>query len=69
MLALLGETPSALSVEGTLGDKEKAQAIHATGVIGRKPIFGAAPPDGVGHSLRQSVRIWDLGPVIPTPSR
>ena len=26
MLALLGETPSALSVELTLGDKEKAQA-------------------------------------------
>ena len=27
MLALLGETPSALSVELTMGDKEKAQAI------------------------------------------
>ena len=58
MLAVLGETPSALSVEVTLGDKEKAQAIHARlvaalrgeqqpGVIGRKPIFGAAPLDGV----------------------
>jgi hypothetical protein len=29
MLALLGETPSALSVEVMLGDKEKVQAIHA----------------------------------------
>jgi hypothetical protein len=29
MLALLGETPSALSVEVTLGDKEKVAAIHA----------------------------------------
>jgi len=29
MLALLGETPSALSVKVTLGDKEKAQANHA----------------------------------------
>jgi hypothetical protein len=27
MLALLGETPSASSVEVTLGDKKKAQAI------------------------------------------
>ena len=29
MLALLGETPSALSVEVTLGDQEKVNEIHA----------------------------------------
>jgi hypothetical protein len=44
MLALLGETPSALSVEVTLGDQEKVNAIHRRMVAlltGKEP-----EPDG-----------------------